>query len=87
MQKYWLKILLGLIFFGIISIMYVDNVIKINKLAKENLKLKENLVKFKEQNLILRKKINELESAKRVVGLAIQKYGMKFPEKPAIRFE
>lgn len=83
MQRNWKKILIGIVFLGIISILYINNVITSNRIVKDNLKLKENLQKVKEQNLMLKKKIIELESPERIIEIATQKYGMKFPEKPA----
>ncbi len=70
-------------FFGIISILYINNVITSNRIVKDNLKLKENLQKVKEQNLMLKKRIIELESPGRIIEIATKKYGMKLPEKPA----
>lgn len=83
----WKKLLVGMVFVGFASVLYVDNVIKINKLAKEILQLKDNLSKVKEKNILLTKRINELESPDRIIQLAIQKYGMKFPNKAAKKLE
>jgi len=81
-QRNWLKIFLMIIIIGFLLIKYVDNVIEINRLVKENYKLKENLNEIKEQNLILMKKINEMELPERIIEYSKKYLKMKFPEKP-----
>jgi hypothetical protein len=81
-QRSWLKIFLMIIIIGFLLITYVDNVIEINRLVKENYKLKENLNEIKEQNLILMKKLNEMELPERIIEHSKKYLKMKFPEKP-----
>ncbi|MCX7908530.1 MAG: hypothetical protein N2560_03320 [Ignavibacteria bacterium] len=83
-QKNWLKILLLIALIGFLFILYVNNVINIKRIAKENLELKENYLGIKEINLLLTKKINEMEEPEKIIENAINKLGMKFPEKKPV---
>lgn len=83
MQGKWIKILISIGILGLVLIAYVDNVIEINRLYKENLKLKSQLQNIKERRIKILKKINDLESPERIIELAQKNLGMKFPVKPA----
>ncbi len=83
MQGKWIKILIVLGFFGIVLIAYVDNVIEINRLYKDNLKLKNQLQDIKERRTKILKRINDLESPERIFDYAQRNLGMKLPDKPA----
>ncbi len=85
-KKNWVRILLVIILIGAVSIIYVNNVITINRVAKDKLKLEDNLIKIKEQNLILQKQINDLESPQNIIGKALKELGMIYPQKPSKKY-
>lgn len=82
-----LKILFLIIIFGCGIFFYVRNVISINALAYENYLLRKQIDNIIEENLILMKKINELESPNRIIPLVETKLGMKPPTKPPVIIE
>jgi|GEM_PF-2912626 len=72
-----------LIVLGALStIFYVNNVMQINSLLKENQSLKKNYKNFKNGNELLRARLNELESAERIIGIATNELGMVKAAKP-----
>jgi cell division protein FtsL len=45
------------------------------------------LENLKKENIFLIKEVNELEDPERIIKIAIEKIGMKFPQKPAKKLE
>lgn len=80
-QRNWLTILFWILLLGTFIVFYVDNVIKINGLVKEIQKLKTNYAQIKEKNVILKKRINELEAPEYIIEKATTKFGMVYPRK------
>lgn len=68
---------------GIVLIAYVDNVIEINRLYKENLNLKNQLQDIKERKIKILKKINDSDSPERIFDYSQKNLGMKLPDKPS----
>jgi cell division protein FtsL len=67
------------------TILYVGNVIYIDKSMKINLDLAKELAAFRNENDLLRKQLNELQSPQRIIGIAEIKLGMvKAAEAPIV---
>jgi cell division protein FtsL len=79
--------LLIILLLGLFIVISVNNVVSINQLAKDNSELQRNLENLKKVNIILIKEVNELEDPERIIKIATEKIGMKFPQKPAKKLE
>jgi cell division protein FtsL len=79
--------LLIIILLGLFIVISVNNVVSINQLAKDNSELQRNLENLKKENTFLIKEVNELEDPERIIKIAIEKIGMKFPQKLAKKLE
>lgn len=75
-----IKLFFAVLLIGVWIVLYVSNVIAINKLFREKYVLESQLEKLREENLILSKKINELEDAARIIPFAKKNLNMKEPE-------
>lgn len=64
------------------TIFYVNNVLQINSLLKDNQQLTKQYKNLRNGNEILRAKLNDLESADRIIGIATKELGMVKAEKP-----
>ena len=72
---------------AILTLMYVDNTIKINALLSK-IRLQEiEINEIKAKNEILSSKIIELESAERITKIAEEKLGLSKPNKMPIIIE
>jgi len=72
---------------AILTLMYVDNTIKINALLSK-IRLQEiEINEIKARNEILSSKIIELESAERITKIAEEKLGLSKPNKMPIIIE
>lgn len=86
-SKSKIKILFLIIIFGLGIFLYVRNVITINSLASEIFFLQKQRDKIVEENLILRRKINQLEEPTRITLLVQSKLQMKSPSRLPIIIE
>lgn len=77
-----IKLFFAVLLIGAWIVVYVSNVIAINKLFREKYVLENQLEKIEQENLILLKKVNELEDALRIVPLAKKGLNMKEPSEP-----
>ncbi len=75
-----IKLFFAVLLIGVWIVLYVSNVIATNKLFREKYVLESQLEKLREENLILSKKINELEDAERIIPFAKKNLNMKEPE-------
>jgi cell division protein FtsL len=66
---------------ALITVFYVSNVISIDSLLEENQQLKKKYTMLKNKNELLRTRINELQSADRIIKIATEELGMLKPEK------
>ncbi len=69
-------------FFAAMTIVYVDNSIKINSLLKDIHLLEKKVQAAKHENEILRAEINRLEAPQRIISIARDKLGMEKPSQP-----
>lgn len=74
-----IRLFFAVLLIGSWIVMYVSNVIAINKLFREKYVLENQLEKIEQENLILLKKINELEDASRIIPVAKKNLNMKEP--------
>ena len=81
-NKIRLRILLYITLGSFLFILYVSNVIHVKSMLKEEAKLRRELEKIENENHLLNKKINELESPERITTIAIEKFMMIKPENP-----
>lgn len=86
-SKTKIKILFLIIIFSFGIFFYVRNVISLNFLAYENYLLQRQRDRIFEENLMLIRKINELESASRIIPLVETKLQMKPPSSLPIIIE
>ena len=75
---------LSLFFAAIVTLLYVDNTIKINALLAKIQKQENQIYEIRTNNQLLASKIIELEAAERISSIAEQKLGMKKPDKVPI---
>lgn len=71
-----LRWLVFIVIGAISTILYVNNVLQINVLLKENQQLNKSLKNLKNNNELLRSELNRLESPERIISIAETKLGM-----------
>jgi cell division protein FtsL len=76
-----IRLFFAVLLIGAWIVMYVSNVIAINKLFREIYVLENQLEKLEQENLILMKKINELEDASRIIPLVKKNLNMNEPSR------
>ncbi|MCL2313232.1 MAG: septum formation initiator family protein [Firmicutes bacterium] len=75
------KVFLILTVSAVITLVYVDNTIKINALLTKIQTQESHIADIKAYNKILKSKIIELESAERITKIAEEKLGLTKPNK------
>ena len=81
------KVIAILAISAILTLLYVDNTIKINNLLREIQVLNTGINEEKARNEILKSKIIELESAERITKIAEEKLQLTKPSKMPIIIE
>ena len=82
-----LKIVLTLVISVVITLVYVDNTIKINALLTKIQAQEATISDVKAYNEILKSRIIELESAERITSIAEKQLGLSKPNKVPIIIE
>jgi cell division protein FtsL len=75
------------VFFSLITIIYVSCVIKVNNILSENNELDKSFNKLINENYILQYNINDLESLERISKIAIEQMNMVKSVKSSITIE
>lgn len=71
------KVILLVIVSSILTLLYVDNTIKINALLEEISKNEKRNQEIKTENEILKSDIIKLQSAERIIHISEEKFGLK----------
>ena len=66
---------------AVITLLYVDNTVKINKLLREVSKNNNQIIEIKSNNQLLINQINLLQAPDRIVSVAEKKLGLVKPNK------
>ncbi len=74
------RVLFWLFFFGIWLLLYVNNVVSINKIYKEKYVLEKELERIREENYLLLRKLKEIEAPERIIPYAREKLGLMEPD-------
>jgi cell division protein FtsL len=82
-----LSIILSLFLLAIVSVLYVSNIIAVNRAVVDVETLKNAYYKLENGNEILRSEINQKSRMERITRLASEQMGMKYPKEPPIWFE
>jgi cell division protein FtsB len=61
---------------SIITIVYVNNVVTVNKLLKDNQDKRKELETIRNENAFLKTTLNQLQSPERITQLAQSEFGM-----------
>lgn len=77
----WVVFIL-IFFLAAMTIVYVDNVVKINSLLKEIYQLEQKSDALRIENELLKTEINILQSPERIIKIAQEELGMKKPTSP-----
>lgn len=67
-----------------VSVLYISNIIAVNRLAFEIEELKTTYTKVENLSEILRSEVNRKSSMERITRIASEQMGMIFPQKPPI---
>lgn len=81
------NIILSLFLIAIVSVLYVSNIIAVNRLVVEIEELKTAYNKTENLNEILRSEINRKSRMERITKIASEQMGMMFPKQPPSWFE
>ena len=61
---------------SVITIIYVNNVVSVNKLLKENQDRRKELETIRNENAFLKTTLNQLQSPERITQIAQSEFGM-----------
>ena len=61
---------------SVITIVYVNNVVNVNKLLKENQDRRKELETIRNENAFLKTTLNQLQSPERITRIAQSEFGM-----------
>lgn len=81
------NILLSLFLLAVVSVLYVSNIIAVNRRVVEVEELKMAFNKIENMNEILRSEISRKSSMERITKIATEQLGMQYPKQPPIWFE
>lgn len=82
-----LYVLISFIMLAVIMIVYINNIIYVNRVSAESMKLREQIDEVKNTNDFLRTEIEKLTSFERINSLAKEKFGMRYSDSAIIRNE
>ena len=73
--------------YGITIVLYVGNIIYVNRLASEVSQLQSRYVKIANTNTILQAEVDRKSARERIGKLASKMLGLKYPQEQPTRFE
>ncbi len=73
--------------YGITIVLYVGNIIYVNRLASEVSQLQSRYVKIANTNTILQAEVDRKSARDRIGKLASKMLGLKYPKEQPTRFE
>lgn len=82
-----LYVLISFILLAVIMLVYINNIIYVNRVSAESMKLREDIDKVKNTNDFLRTEIEKLTSFERINMLAKEKFNMRYSDSAIIRTE
>lgn len=82
-----LYVLISFIMLAVIMLVYINNIIYVNRVSAESMKLREDIDKVKNTNDFLRTEIEKLTSFERINMLAKEKFNMRYSDSAIIRNE
>ncbi len=82
-----IKVFILVVFSAVLTLLYVDNTIKINELLKKNQEHKTEILQIKNNQEILKARIVQLKSVERITKIAEEKLGMTKPKKIPVVIE
>lgn len=81
------NIILMLFGYGITIVLYVGNIIYVNRLASQVSQLQSRYVKIANTNTILQAEVDRKSARERIGKLASKMLGLKYPKEQPTRFE
>lgn len=82
-----LYVLISFILLAVVMLVYINNIIYVNRVSAESMKLREDIDKVKNTNDFLRTEIEKLTSFERINMLAKEKFNMRYSDSAIIRNE
>lgn len=82
-----LYVLISFILLALIMLVYINNIIYVNRVSAESMKLRGEIDKVKNTNDFLRTEIEKLTSFERINMLAKEKFNMRYSDSAIIRNE
>ncbi|HEX2788462.1 MAG TPA: cell division protein FtsL [Ignavibacteria bacterium] len=82
-----LYVLISFILLAVVMLIYINNIIYVNRVSAESMKLREDIDKVKNTNDFLRTEIEKLTSFERINTLAKEKFNMRYSDSAIIRDE
>jgi len=81
------NILLSLFILAVVSVLYISNIIAVNRRVVEVEELKMAFSRIENMNEILRSEINRKTSMERITKISTEQLGLQYPKQPPIWFE